>query len=309
VSTLEFLTEYIIVAMRNRVMNKYLIIADESGKKQPAIHRGIELAKRSGAAVHVVAFVYDAYLDEQEDSQEKKMLQQAVIDARQKQIDAIINELSLEDLQLSSEVMWEKRLSAWVVEQVKADRFSMIIKTGHRTETIIYTPSDWQIFRESPVPVMVVAEKKWRQKNSILCAIDLGSKNNQQQALNRKIIRQGKKLAECLNAELFCCYAIPIPTVLVDLDLVDRKKIQRDRAQKAKAMFAKLADEFELDKASLFTKAGKAEKAIPSIANKLKTSMVVMGTVGRKGLKGKLMGNTAERVIHHLRTDLVAIKP
>ena len=290
-------------------MNKYLIIVDEKGKKQPAIHRGVELAKRSGASVHVVAFVHDAYIDEQEDSLGRKKLQQAIIDARQKQIEAILQELNVEGVQISSEVVWEKRLSVWVIEQAKTDRYCMIVKTGHRTETIAHTPSDWQILRESPIPVMVVAEKKWKRKNNILCSIDLGSKKNHQQAMNKKIIKQGQALAKYLNAELFCCYAIPVPTVLIDLDLVDRKKIQRKRTKKAKEVFAKLADELGLDKVSLHTKVGKAEKAIPSIANKLKASLVVVGTVGRKGLKSKLMGNTTERVIHRLRTDLVAIKP
>lgn len=46
-------------------MNKILVIADMSGTKQVAIHRGLELARRSGAALHIVAFVFDTYISEQ----------------------------------------------------------------------------------------------------------------------------------------------------------------------------------------------------------------------------------------------------
>jgi universal stress protein E len=34
-----------------------------------------------------------------------------------------------------------------------------------------------------------------------------------------------------------------------------------------------------------------------------------MGTVGRQGIKAKLLGNTAESVLHHLKTDVLALKP
>jgi len=35
----------------------------------------------------------------------------------------------------------------------------------------------------------------------------------------------------------------------------------------------------------------------------------VMGTVCRKGVKARLMGNTAEKVLRHMKTDVLAIKP
>ena len=37
--------------------------------------------------------------------------------------------------------------------------------------------------------------------------------------------------------------------------------------------------------------------------------VVITGTVGRKGIKGKLMGNTVEGILSRLHTDIIAIKP
>jgi universal stress protein E len=34
-----------------------------------------------------------------------------------------------------------------------------------------------------------------------------------------------------------------------------------------------------------------------------------MGTVARKGVRARLLGNTAEEVLRHLHTDVLAIKP
>ena len=54
---------------------------------------------------------------------------------------------------------------------------------------------------------------------------------------------------------------------------------------------------------------GETEKVIPSAAARLQAQLVVMGTVGRHGVNARLIGNTAERVLMRLRTDVLAIKP
>ena len=288
-------------------MEKYLIIADTTVENNSSIQRGIELAKLSGAAVHIVGFAFDTFVSELTDPEIIEECRQAIIHDRQNHINKALKKVDHQNISLTSVVVWEKNISDWVVVQTKTGLYNMIIKTGHRSEKFYYTPSDWQLFRESQIPVMIVVNKKWRKKDNILCALDLGSKKDSHKQLNREIIRQGKALAELLNSELYCCYAIPLPTILVDLDIVDKRKIVKEGTKKAQSRFAILADEFGLDSSILHTKPGDAEKVIPSIANKLKSRMVVIGTHRRKGIKGKLIGNTAEKVLHHLHTDLLTI--
>ena len=54
---------------------------------------------------------------------------------------------------------------------------------------------------------------------------------------------------------------------------------------------------------------GLAEERIPQVAKDLSAQLVVMGTVGRKGLSAAFMGNTAERVLSHLECEVLALKP
>ena len=289
-------------------MKKILVIADMSGIKQVAIHRGLELASRSGAAVHIIAFVYDTYISEQKDENKVKKLQQALIKARSQQIDEFIQTLDTNDVKVSSEIVWEKNIAKWTEMNATADRFSIIVKTGHRTENIVHTPTDWKILRQSKIRVMIVAEKTWRKKNTILCAIDLSKNDKKHKDLNRYIISEAKALADLFKGQLVCCCAIPLPAALIDLDILDKRNILKKATKEAGEYYAELAAEFGLEKDSLHTKGGNAEKVIPSVANKLKATMVVLSTSGRKGLKGKLLGNTAERVLHQLRTDVLALK-
>lgn len=54
---------------------------------------------------------------------------------------------------------------------------------------------------------------------------------------------------------------------------------------------------------------GSADEEILKAVDKLKIDMVVMGTAARTGLQRMMLGNTAERLISHLRCSLVAVKP
>jgi nucleotide-binding universal stress UspA family protein len=49
--------------------------------------------------------------------------------------------------------------------------------------------------------------------------------------------------------------------------------------------------------------------AIPALATQLKADLVVMGTVGRSGIPGLLMGNTAETILDQLSCSVLVMKP
>ena len=49
--------------------------------------------------------------------------------------------------------------------------------------------------------------------------------------------------------------------------------------------------------------------AIPDVARKTRSAIVVMGAVSRSGLKSIFIGNTAERVLDRVQCDLLVVKP
>ena len=49
--------------------------------------------------------------------------------------------------------------------------------------------------------------------------------------------------------------------------------------------------------------------ALPPLVERLDVDLVVMGTVGRTGLKGLIMGNTAETILRSVRCSVLAVKP
>ena len=72
---------------------------------------------------------------------------------------------------------------------------------------------------------------------------------------------------------------------------------------------SKLAAEHDIPESAFRSKRGPVEKVITSRAAKVRAQIVVMGTVARTGVKARLLGNTAEKVLRHMKTDVLAIKP
>jgi len=48
---------------------------------------------------------------------------------------------------------------------------------------------------------------------------------------------------------------------------------------------------------------------IANICEKIEADVLVIGTVGREGLSGVLIGNTAELVVDKVDCDIIVIKP
>ncbi|WOJ96067.1 universal stress protein [Congregibacter brevis] len=289
-------------------MGKILIVADK-GKSCVATSRGLELAAKLGYDVEVVAFVY-APLDRIEGGKAAQAaLKQQILDKRRAQILERIDAFTSKDQKVALKVVWLKTVHPWIVKRTSTAKFAAVVKTTHTTGSLGYTSTDWHVLRECPVPVLMVAEKKWSRTRPVMAALDLGTRKKSKQRLNSKVLGAAKALAEALGVELKIMSAIEIPSVLADLDLVDPISYSNKHREEMLPHLKALAKEHGIPEKQFVTKRGPVCKVITSQAAKARAQIVVMGTVARQGISAKLIGNTAESVLQDLHTDVLAIKP
>ena len=185
----------------------------------------------------------------------------------------------------------------------------MVVKTGNRTESLVYTSTDWQLLRECPAPLLLVAKKKWHRVKPVLVTLDLSSTVPTKRILNHKVLGEAQALAQALEVDLEIIAAVEVPALLSELDLVDPLAYVREAKEAMKPQIKKLAMAYDIPESAFHHKRGPVEKVIASHAANVRAQIVVMGTVGRKGVKAHLLGNTAEKVLQRLKTDVLAIKP
>ena len=301
-------------------MKKFLVIADQfiqdeevesESPLQPAFQKALELSQSREASIEVVSFCYESLYSVEQDYQHSKKqehsdLKQLLIDHTQKEWDEYFTTQNSPD-NVTHKVVWEKYIHLWILEQCKQEHYDLVIKTGHRSESWYYTPTDWQLFRESTTPIYSVNTIDSKTKNSVLVSLDLLCKTKEKQSKNETLLEKATDLAAMTSSELHVCCALEIPTLIKDFDLVDVTARTHQLEDQARDAAKPILERYGIAPKNLHLREGKSWNVINHFARKNKVQCIVIGSMGRKGVKGKLIGNTAERVIQNARCDLLVI--
>ena len=278
-----------------------LVIAYDREQDGYSLEKAHFLASPLNATVEVVRFLPS--LDSHDELARTNTLSQA------KQV--LVNDIFKifgEDDRVSSDVISTDDISSWVVAACSEKQFDLVIKTGHRTEGLFHTPTDWQLMRQLPCPILITSNHKWKSKQVVLATVDLTAPDLQHKERNEEVLKWTTLMSQTFNYSTHIVYSIPIARPLVELEVVDKNKYLQNKKLESENQLSKLLENFELGQANTQITAGPPDKTIPHVANELKADLVIMGCKGREGIKGFLFGSTAEKVLHHLRTDILLVK-
>ena len=173
--------------------------------------------------------------------------------------------------------------------------------------------TDWELLRLSPLPVLLVKRPGIYRRPLVLAAVDPDRRFSKPERLDREILQAGSLLARALRGALHAVHAYsPLPLTAytrgtLSEDIV--RDLQRRSAQTAAAKLGRLAAPAGISAARRHLIARHPSDAIEQVAAETRSALVVMGALARSGLKGLLIGNTAERVLDYLPCDLLVIKP
>jgi len=291
-------------------MRELLVIADQKSGSNPAFMHALEVAKNTGAKIEYVGFVHAAGVDSSEilSQSEKRKIHHKFIDDKLEQIEGFLTKIDLGDVRVNADVVWERSFESWVTARCSQKSFDLIFKTGHRSESTTHEPSDWQLMRHCPDPVMIVGEKPWKEGGVVLAALDLGSEKEKALKLNEEILRYSFILAKATNSVVHACYSISMPSALAKLEFFDSQDYERKMKESIDPIIAKLIEDGGLNKDTLHLVTGRPAKEILRIADKIDSDVIVMGNKTRTSLRGRLLGNTAKSILQDFSADIVVVK-
>jgi len=292
-------------------LDRILVIADRDDPQQPAVRAALELLPPATGRLRVAGFVYEHAAEEPGvlSATAAATLKEALLAARRQWLDRNLAALRPGAVRLEVETVWAGDIVDWTVEAVSRDGIDLVVKTGNRSETPFYTPTDWQLLRRCPAPVLIAGNRPRGKSRRIVAAIDAASTHPVQIGLNTKVLAAAAGLGALLNAQVHPVHVIAVSAVARDLDLIDTYALERDQRARLRPLLTSMAGEYGIPAENVVIKLGQPDRVLPSIAARLKADLVVMGTVGRTGVAGKLLGNTAEQVLHRLRTGMLALRP
>lgn len=290
-------------------MKNILVIADPVETEQFAFQKALDIAKVTVANIHVVIFCYEKLgIIDPESSVTESEVQDMIIQRTKQWWESHLQAQQL-SIPIAYEVVWEKHIHQWVLKHCQQTAYDLIIKTGHRSESIFYTPTDWQLFRKSNVPFYCLDATQVNDRKVVLVALDLMSKSDEKQSLNQRLLEAAFQLSLQINRDLHCAYAIEIPTPLQKLQIFNLPLRIEEVKKQARQQAALLTKNYDMSVDKIHIDQGRPAQVLTNLIQELEVACCVVGTMGRTGIEGKLIGNTAEEVIHQVHTDLLVIAP
>ena len=174
--------------------------------------------------------------------------------------------------------------------------------------------TDLRLLRKCPCPVWIVRSSEGKRLARILAAIDPDLDNPDAAALNKLILDLATSLAEIENSELDVLHAWKVegevalrgagqvPSSALNAILDDMREAHRRDVEQLLAPYQGFEKQVHVVK-------GNAGEVITEFTRGNNIDLVVMGTVGRSGIPGLIIGNTAEKVITSIDCSVLAVKP
>ena len=284
-------------------MDKHvLVIADIEDDDFLSLKKAREITQTISASLEVVKFTHY-------DSSSGETLSD-YITRLEHVLDELVERVFDNPSEVTRKFIARDEIDEWIVErcQNKRNPIDLVIKGGHRTESLFHTPTDWKLIRHLPCPILIATHTKWRSKANILMALDLSHTDEKHKQLNEMTLEWGNVWSLANQTDLHAVYSIPIAKPLLEFDIVEKREVEIKKAPEAREKLQAYLALFDMDSITCHVPAGPPDKTIPHLAGELRSDLVIMGCLGREGVSGLLLGNTAEKVLHNIRTDCLILK-
>src|SRR5688572_25889908 len=307
------------VVLMKSIRKILVAVKNTRQKRCPAVIKAATLAHALGAQLelfHVisgpVAFEAFAPGTMEKMQEEARALQLA-------RLEKIAAPLRHRGIKVSTAVEWDFPAHEALIRRARRVRAHLVVAGRHESRHVapwLLRYADWELVRQSPVPVLLVKNARPYRAPRLLAAVDPSHAFAKTAQLDKAILQLGAQVGTALRGQLHVLHAY-MPTVLgmdeADLTAVNASQRIADQA----AAGARTRLEKSLRSAGVASLAAARRHliplhpvaSIPRLARRIGCDIDVIGAISRSGLKGLLIGNTAERLLDDLPCDLLVVKP
>jgi len=172
-----------------------------------------------------------------------------------------------------------------------------------------------RLARQCPCPVLLVHGLR-RRRQRVLVAVDTGPwRGKATDALNATLVKAALRFVETLGGELHVMHAWEAygerimrrggltPAELAQYVAEAREEVRRDLERTIAPFHDHVAP------SHVHLERGDPRKVISAFAGRHRIDLIVIGTVGRTGLAGRVIGNTAEAVLAKAPCSVLVVRP
>lgn len=302
-----------------------LFVAERSDNDSAALHQAMDLADNNQAQLTIVGLAEVSERQKAAVDATTKQLLAAIVDERQEELESLVRDTSGSCVPVDTRVLVGRGVLE-VIRAVLRHQYDLVIKSGETNYGFASTFSgaDLKLLRKCPCPVWVIKSTQQQGDREILAALDYDPDDPGIDALNCQILEVSTSLALADFAEVHVVHAWRLPhesflrsprssfsNADVDRMIQDEKTrrrtwleslVNRVCGAKGEKVVAYIGPQIHFIE-------GGASQLVPRLAEKLGAELVVMGTIGRTGIPGFLIGNTAENILQRISCSALTIHP
>lgn len=258
-----------------------MVVIDPTWDNQPAFERALESAHMTGARLHLYACLNDALGRGGKEATETYYCGL---------LEGLADQSENRGVEASVESDWGDDWPRQVIAAAARCSASMVFKNSFVHSNVqreMRHTSDWTLMRLCPCPVLMVKNVQNWEKRRVLAAVDSQSMDEAHIKLNTQIVSFTQQFVDAYgsDAHFVCAYT--------------------DRNNRPET--GQLSAAYGVPKEYIHTVEGSAYDVITEISHKIAADLVIIGTVGRSGIKGQIIGNTSERILDHTASDVLVI--
>lgn len=203
-----------------------------------------------------------------------------------------------------------------IIDMILKGDYDAVVKTAEpKSRANGYSALDMSLLRKSPTPLWLLKNHN-AAPGEITVAVDPDIKESRGEALPIALLRAADHIAHSLGSSfvIVSCWVSPLGSAqrnpifrIEDAEIEEEaRELQREHMHKLTALIdeANIISPYEIVQLN-----GDASFLIPEHTKRVKSRVLLMGTVARTGIPGFIIGNTAEDIFQELSCSLIALKP
>jgi universal stress protein E len=291
---------------------RILVAIDFSSHSEAAFLQAVWLARTQGASIVLVHTLPDllkvahrasalAKLDLLQG--EGEIFEREVRQATDEKMRQLIRKHRADDLNIKVETLLGEPFVE-LIHAVQSEGYDLVLAgtrgmAGWKQFLVGSTAS--RLIRKCPASVWVVKDEHVGPPKVVLTATDFST-------VGWKAVKRGALIAQHANAKIHLLHVIDegdIPKSL--FDNASRKEIS-DSVEKR--LYEGLeSNGIDREQVNLHLSTGTPWQEVARLSRHLSVDLIAIGTVGRNGIPGLLLGNTAEKVLSTCDCSILAVKP
>jgi len=204
------------------------------------------------------------------------------------------------------------------IRAVRNNGFDLLMKAAEPpagTLQRLFGSLDMHLLRKCPCPVWIDRPGMRESYRSVLAAVDPAGDDDP--ALDRTILQLATSLGRREDAVVHVVHAWDLPgeSMLRDgmarIPLAELERQLTITRERHEGLVEQLISPYAQgrEKPAVHVAKGRPAEVIARVAETVAADLIVMGTVGRTGIPGLIMGNTAEDILQTTQLPVLAVKP